>query len=53
MEDKSLFSGRDGSDQGYRTKIHLAEMIGLLGMPPKDLLERGKKSSEFFSEDGE
>lgn len=53
MEDRSLFSGRDGSGQGYRTKTHLAEIIGLLGMPPKDLLQRGKKTSEFFSEDGE
>jgi hypothetical protein len=34
------------------TRAHLAEVVGLLGPPPLDLLERGVRSPEFFSEDG-
>lgn len=31
---------------------HLASIISLIGSPPQDLLERGKKSSQYFNEDG-
>ncbi|KAK4099170.1 kinase domain-containing protein [Parathielavia hyrcaniae] len=48
-----LFYGRDPNGQGYTTRAHLAEVIGLLGPPPLDLLERGVQSKEFFSEDGQ
>ena len=46
-----MFSGRDTNDE-YGAGIHLAEMIAILGMPPVDLLRRGKKSHEYFTEDG-
>lgn len=35
------------------TRAHLAEMIALMGAPPPDLLKRGKRTAEFFDEDGE
>ncbi|KAM3498144.1 hypothetical protein MY10362_008522 [Beauveria mimosiformis] len=34
----------------YTTKAHLSEIIGMLGPPPIELLQRGKRSREFFSE---
>ena len=35
------------------TRAHLAEMIALMGSPPPELLQKGKRSTEFFDEDGE
>lgn len=35
------------------TRAHLAEMIALMGPPPPELLNKGKRSLEFFHEDGE
>ncbi|CAI4213688.1 unnamed protein product [Parascedosporium putredinis] len=52
FEGGHLFHGQDPTDKGYTTRAHLAEVIGLLGPPPLDLLERGVRSREFFSEDG-
>jgi hypothetical protein len=53
FEGGHLFYSQDPSGQGYTTRAHLAEVVGLLGPPPLDLLERGVRSKEFFSEDGE
>ncbi len=55
FEGGHLFHGHDTSPgKGYyTTKAHLAEIIGLIGPPPVDLLGRGNRSKEFFSEDGE
>lgn len=39
-------------DQGYSTRAHLAEVIGVLGPLPLNLLKRGQRSHEFFAEDG-
>ncbi|KAJ5107695.1 hypothetical protein N7456_004370 [Penicillium angulare] len=47
-----LFSGKDPASQTYRSAVHLAEMIRLLGPPPQDLLARGQLSRKFFSSDG-
>ena len=47
-----MFHGNDPDGKGYSTRAHLAEVIGLLGPPPVDLLRRGKRSWEFFTEDG-
>ena len=47
-----MFYGNDPDGKGYSTRAHLAEVIGLLGLAPSDLLKRGKRSSEFFTEDG-
>lgn len=51
-EGRQLFYGSDPDDQDYSTRAHLAEVIGLLGPPPLDLLKRGRRSREFFAEDG-
>ncbi|KAK4146125.1 kinase domain-containing protein [Dichotomopilus funicola] len=50
---RHLFYGQDPSGRGYMTRAHLAEIIGLLGPPPADLIKRGVRSKEFFSEDGQ
>lgn len=34
------------------TRAHLAEMIALMGPPPPDLLKNGKRTAEFFDDDG-
>ena len=48
-----MFEGQDPDGVGYTTRAHLAEVIGFLGQPPLDLLNRGLRSSEWFEEDGE
>ena len=35
------------------TRAHLAEMIALMGPPPPELLKKGKRTAEFFDENGE
>ncbi|TVY37631.1 Serine/threonine-protein kinase [Lachnellula occidentalis] len=52
FEDKHLFYGYDPDGSGYKTRAHLAEVVGLLGPPPPDLLKRGFRSKEFFDEEG-
>ncbi|KZF19211.1 CMGC protein kinase [Xylona heveae TC161] len=53
FEGRHMFYGNDPDGKGYSTRAHLAEVIGLLGPPPLDLLKRGKRSPEFFTEDGQ
>ncbi|KAL4886849.1 kinase-like domain-containing protein [Aspergillus karnatakaensis] len=52
FEGRHLFYGNDPDGKGYSTRAHLAEAIGVLGLPPLDLLQRGKRSHEFFTDDG-
>lgn len=47
-----MFYGYDPHMEGYSTRAHLAEVIGLLGPPPLDLIKRGKRGPEFFADDG-
>lgn len=47
-----MFNGNDPDGKGYSTRAHLAEVIGVLGPPPLSLLKRGRRSHEFFTEDG-
>lgn len=47
-----MFYGNDPDGKGYSTRAHLAEVIGMLGPLPTDLLNRGMRSKEFFREDG-
>lgn len=49
---RSLFHGKHPDGSGYITRSHLAEAIALLGPPPLELLNKGKRSSEYFTEDG-
>ncbi|KAK5110339.1 hypothetical protein LTR62_006047 [Meristemomyces frigidus] len=58
FEGKHLFYGQDPDDSnpngtGYTTRAHLAEVLATLGLPPPDLLARGKRSREFFTEEGQ
>ncbi|KAK2811370.1 hypothetical protein FQN50_002247 [Emmonsiellopsis sp. PD_5] len=53
FEGKHMFYGNDPDGKGYSTRAHLAEVIGILGPPPLDMLKRGERSPEFFTEDGQ
>ncbi|PWY84820.1 kinase-like protein [Aspergillus heteromorphus CBS 117.55] len=53
LEGKHMFYGNDPDGKGYSTRAHLAEVIGLLVPPPLDLLKKGRRSAEFFTEDGQ
>jgi hypothetical protein len=46
-----MFYGDDPTGIGYSTRAHLAKVIALLGPPPLDMISRGVRSREFFSED--
>ncbi len=50
-----LFHGRDPAPEKgyYTTRAHWAEVVGLLGLPPVDFLQRGVRSKEFFDANGE
>lgn len=52
FEGRHLFYGDDPDGKGYSTRAHLAEVMGCLGPPPLDLIQRGKRSPEFFTDDG-
>ncbi|KAL9117079.1 MAG: hypothetical protein Q9187_006387 [Circinaria calcarea] len=52
FEGRTLFSGRDPDRKEYSTRAHLAEMIALIGPPPVELVKRGRRSAEFFDDDG-
>ncbi|KAI1307727.1 kinase domain protein [Xylaria venustula] len=52
-ERRDLFRGLDPEHQEYRSRAQLAEIIAVLGPPPKNLLARGRLTSEFFSSEGQ
>ncbi|KAK2877251.1 hypothetical protein FQN49_001307 [Arthroderma sp. PD_2] len=52
FEGKHMFYGNDPDGKGYSTRAHLAEVMAMLGPPPLDMLESGKRSHEFFDENG-
>ncbi|EPE29213.1 Protein kinase-like (PK-like) [Glarea lozoyensis ATCC 20868] len=54
FEGKHLFCNlnEENGVLDYSTGTHLAEIIGALGPPPLDLLERGIRSDEWFHKDG-
>ncbi|KAK6721278.1 hypothetical protein SNK04_000173 [Fusarium graminearum] len=51
FEGNQLFHGIDPEHHEYRRRAHLAEIVALLGPPPKELLARGKPSNKFFSDE--
>ncbi|KAM0799828.1 CMGC protein kinase [Usnea florida] len=53
FEGKHLFYGNDPQEGRYMTRAHLADMIALMGVPPLELLKKGKRTSQFFNEDGQ
>ena len=48
----SLFEDLDRV-QKYDDRLHLASLTALLGPPPKDLLNLGRRTSQFYDADGE
>ncbi|KAF8179875.1 CMGC protein kinase [Pholiota molesta] len=50
---KYMFYGQDPKEKRYTTRAHLAEMIAMMGPPPPDFLKLGKRTAEFFTEDGQ
>jgi len=53
LEGKALFDGSDSNHNGeYTSHAHLAQLIDLLGPPPKGLLPRGTNSGLYFNTDG-
>ncbi|CZR51292.1 uncharacterized protein PAC_01167 [Phialocephala subalpina] len=53
IEGKHLFYRHDPDGKGYSTHAHLAEVMGILGPPPSDLIKRRVRSHQFFTEDSE
>ncbi|KAF5226895.1 hypothetical protein FAUST_12114, partial [Fusarium austroamericanum] len=52
VERNQLFHGIDPEHHEYRRRAHLAEIVALLGPPPKELLACGKLSNKFFTDEG-
>ncbi|OBT42030.1 CMGC/SRPK protein kinase [Pseudogymnoascus sp. WSF 3629] len=52
FEGQYLFIGQDPKRGRYTTRAHLTEMISVLGPPPLELIKRGKRSAEWFDENG-
>lgn len=52
FEGGHLFTGRDPEYHAYRSRTHLASIIALLGLPRRELIARGRRGAEFFTEDG-
>ncbi|KAH9885146.1 serine threonine protein kinase, CMGC group [Xylariomycetidae sp. FL2044] len=53
FEGGHLFTGQDIEYQTYRSRAHIAEIAALLGQPPKALLQSGKASHKFFTDQGD
>jgi len=53
VETQGLFDHINTAPGKYHANEHLALMICLLGPPPKELLDRGLKTSNYFSYDRE
>jgi serine/threonine protein kinase len=51
VDDRSLFKAKDPSSGEYSFNRHLEEMITVIGPPPREVLERGRKSWDFFAQD--
>ncbi|PTD12877.1 hypothetical protein FCULG_00002721 [Fusarium culmorum] len=52
FEGNQLFHSIDPEHHEYRLRANLAEIVALLGPPPKELLARGKLANKFFSDEG-
>jgi hypothetical protein len=51
FENRHLFKAEDSNGQDSNLH-HLAEMVALLGPPPRDFLQHSNYASEFFDNDG-
>ncbi|KAH7095003.1 kinase-like domain-containing protein [Paraphoma chrysanthemicola] len=52
FENEPLFTGHDPELQTYRSRAHIAEMVSLLGQPPRELLAQGRLSEKNFTKEG-
>lgn len=52
LEAKPLCDGHDPRFDEYTCRAHLAQLIGLLGPPPTELLQRGTETKHYFNPDG-
>lgn len=52
LENKPLFEAVDPLKAHYDDQMHLAYITALLGLPPKELLARGTRTSMFYDPDG-
>lgn len=50
MDGHCLFAVSSGEEKQIRR--HLAEVVGMLGPPPRDLVQRIRKRRDLFLEDG-
>lgn len=48
-----MFHSKDSKERRNITRAHLPEMIALLGTPLYELLDKGKRTAEYFDENGE
>ncbi|RDH14843.1 HET-domain-containing protein [Aspergillus niger ATCC 13496] len=48
---QTLFDGRN-SDDVFDDRVHLAEMVAIMGPPPTEFIKRSKVGSIFWDEDG-
>ncbi|KAK8116056.1 kinase-like domain-containing protein [Apiospora sp. TS-2023a] len=52
LEGNQLFRGIDPEHHKYQRRAHLAEIVALLGPPPKDLLARGHLATHSLNLSG-
>ena len=52
FEEHFLFDADDPKTGKYDVGHHLAEMVSLLGPPPKEFLEKAGNSDAYFDEKG-
>ncbi|PGG97398.1 CMGC/SRPK protein kinase [Helicocarpus griseus UAMH5409] len=52
FENRHMFNGLDPESGKYGNRFHLASMVGLLGPPPLEFLQRSAWSSVYFDDRG-
>ncbi|CZT11199.1 related to protein kinase [Rhynchosporium graminicola] len=52
FENRRLFDGLDPDTGKYGNRFHLASIVGLLGPPPLEFLQRSEYSSVYFDDQG-
>ncbi|KAH7350714.1 putative serine/threonine-protein kinase sky1 [Rhexocercosporidium sp. MPI-PUGE-AT-0058] len=52
FENRRMFDGLDPETSKYGNRFHLASIVGLLGPPPLEFLQRSECSSVYFDEKG-
>jgi serine/threonine-protein kinase SRPK3 len=48
FENKHMFDGLDPETGKYENRFHLASIVGLLGPPPLEFLQRSEFSPVYF-----